>query len=295
MLAITDHVLATASFVLFMYALLQHRVVDIGFAINRALVFGAFTGFLLVSFGIAEWLIDHVVTFEQREKSVLIDGSIAIGIFLLFHRVRDWIEQAIERIFFRSWHAKEAELNHFLATAPHFSDPNTLAAAFLTAVDAYAGSRGSGLYSLAEAGHFVLERSTLSSLPSELGADHALVVEMKTFASAVQLASPLALASAAIALPMVRRSDLVGFLVIGQKIARDIYRPDEVENLARAARQVGFDLYALRLDQIERRRRALEEQLVALRQAFQSTRGVIQSTSEEAPVRAPVASSPTMR
>ncbi len=266
---VTDSVVAITLLIL-TYAILRHRVIDVGFVINRAVVFAVFTGLLLVSFGIVEWLVDHFVRFENRESSALLDAIIALALFLTFHRVRHWIETLVERVFFRSWHLKEAALHRFLETAPHFSQPGALAEALLAAVDAYAGSRGSGIYERDETGRFILERATLDSLPRELGADTDVIVEMKTFHSPVHLGGRQALAPAALALPMVRRSELVGLLAVGTKIEREIYRPDEIDNLARAARQVGFDLYALRLELLERQRLVLEQQNEGLRQNLRS-------------------------
>ena len=266
---VSDALVAVALLTL-TYAILRHRVIDVGFVLNRAVVFAVFTGLLLVSFGIVEWLVDHFVRFENRESSVLLDGIIAVALFLAFHRVRHWIETLVERVFFRSWHLREAALDRFLETAPHFSQPDALAQALLSAVDAYAGSRGSGIYLRDESGRFILQRSTLDPMPRELGADAEVIVEMKTFRMPVHLSGRLTLASAALALPMVRRSELVGLLAVGIKIAREVYRPDEIDNLARATRQVGFDLYALRLEQLERRRLELEQQNEGLRQSLRS-------------------------
>lgn len=266
---VSDSVVAITLLIL-TYAILRHRVIDVGFVINRAVVFAVFTGLLLVSFGIVEWLVDHFVRFENRESSALLDGIIALALFLAFHRVRHWIETLVERVFFRSWHLKETALHRFLETAPHFTGPEALAEALLAAVDAYAGSRGSGFYQHDEEGRFILQRSTLSSLPRELEADAEVIVEMKTFREPVHLGGRLALEPAALALPMVRRSELVGFLAVGRKVAREVFRPDEIDNLARAVRQVGFDLYALRLEQLVQRRIELEQQNEGLRQNLRS-------------------------
>src|SRR5262249_35946910 len=67
------------------YAVLRHRVIDVGFVISRTLVFAVFTGLLLVLFGLVEWLVDHLIHFKQREGSALLDALIAVTIFLMFH------------------------------------------------------------------------------------------------------------------------------------------------------------------------------------------------------------------
>ena len=52
---IVSDALVGAAMLILAYAILRHRVIDVGFAVNRALVFAVFTGLLLVSFGIVEW------------------------------------------------------------------------------------------------------------------------------------------------------------------------------------------------------------------------------------------------
>jgi hypothetical protein len=246
---VSDALVAAAMLIL-AYAILRHRVIDVGFAVNRALVFAAFTGLLLVSFGIVEWLVDHLVRFGNRERSVLLDGTIAVALYLVFHRARHWIERLVERVFFSSWHLKQAALQRFVDMAPNFSQPEALVDALLAAADAYVGSCGSGLYWRDEAGRFIRNHSTLESLPRELDADVGVIVEMKTFRAPVHLTDDLRLAPAVLALPMTRRSELIGFLVVGKKIDRQVYRVDEIANLARTAQQVGSELYALRLERL---------------------------------------------
>ena len=146
------------------YAVLRHQVIDVGFVINRTLVFAIFTSMLLVLFGVVEWLVDHLVQFEQRESSAVIDGGLAVAIYLIFHRLRDWVERLVEHVFFRKLQSRQMALEHFLDTARNFSEPESLRQALLKAVDAYAGSQGSALYRRDNSGHFLLETTTLGDL-----------------------------------------------------------------------------------------------------------------------------------
>ena len=151
---VVNDALVAMTLVLLAYAILRHRVIDVGFVINRALVFAVFTGLLLVSFGVLEWLVDHFVRFENRERSKLLDGIIALALFLAFHRVRYSIEALVERVFFHAWRLKEAVLNRFHETAQYFSRPDALMEAYLAAIDASAGCHGSGLYQREDSGRF---------------------------------------------------------------------------------------------------------------------------------------------
>lgn len=109
--------------VLFAYAIFRHRILDLGFAINRTVVYGAVTALLLTAFGLIEWAVDHLIRIQGREKSALIDAGIAVGVFLTFHRVRDFVEHGIESVLFRSWHENEARLRRFVHDASHICQP----------------------------------------------------------------------------------------------------------------------------------------------------------------------------
>jgi HPt (histidine-containing phosphotransfer) domain-containing protein len=76
-----------------------------------------------------------------------------------------------------------------------------------------------------------------------------------------------------LALPVVRRSELVGFLAVGEKTDRTLYRPDEIEDLVRTVHQVSSDLYALQLERFQQRSQELEQQNEALRDELRSFAG----------------------
>ena len=108
---------------LFAYAILKHRVLDLGFALNRTLVYAAVSAILVGAFALAEWAIDHVLTIQGRETNALIDAAIALAVSLTFHPVRRFVEHAIELLFFRSWQEKAAALRKFVAEAGFVSPP----------------------------------------------------------------------------------------------------------------------------------------------------------------------------
>ena len=266
---LVNSILVAVGIITLTYAVLRHRVIDVGFVISRTLVFAVFTGLLLVLFAAVEWLVDHFVHFRQRESSVLMNGAIAVAMYLVFHRVRYGIERLVEGVFFRASHAKQMGLQHFLETAPNFSEPDALAGALLKAVDAYAGSRGSGIYRRDKTGRFVLDKSTLDQLPRVLAADTEVIIELKTSHKPYQFGR-LGFELAALALPVVRRAELVGFLAVSAKTDRTLYRPDEIETLVRTVQQVSSDLYALQLEHFQQRSQELEQQVDALREELRS-------------------------
>jgi len=249
---------ATAALCVIAYAILRQRVMDVGFAINRAIVYGVLTGAMLIAVGIGEWLVDHVLEFEQRQESRLIDAALALGVFLFFHRFLHWVSHAVEKMLFRSWHTRSAALEHFLTMSEHYTDADALTTALLEALDTYTESVGSALYAEDTDGKFVLHRATLAEASRMFEPNDTVIVHLKADYGRALAISPSAKRHArAWLFPLARRSHLLGFVLLGAKRSRDVYRPDEIERVSRAVRQVGFDLHALRLEQGVNRAKAI--------------------------------------
>jgi hypothetical protein len=252
--SLVSDIFAAAGFVILAYAILGQRVIDVGFAINRAIVYAVLTGIMLMGFGVVEWLVDHVLEFEERKQSVLLDGLLALGIFLVFHRLQHWISHTVQHLFFRSWHVRAEALDRFLEMSEHFTDPDALTKASLEALDAYTDATGTALYGRDAQGRFVLMQSTLPGTPPAFGANDLTVVRLNASqGKPLMLESAGALQDENWYFPLARRGKLAGLLRLGPRHNRDVYRPDQIERVWRAIRQVGFDLHVLRLEQAANR------------------------------------------
>ncbi|NEX95264.1 hypothetical protein, partial [Caulobacter sp. 17J65-9] len=137
------------------YAILRHRVVDLGFAVNRTLVYGVLSAGLLVAFGLIEWAVEHFLPINSHETGVVLDAGLALGLFLVFHRVRDVIEHAVEGVFFRKWRSNEAELNRFVREAGFVTQASALVEATVAALGRFAGGAPVAVYA-AEADGYAL-------------------------------------------------------------------------------------------------------------------------------------------
>lgn len=240
-------------------ALLRHRLFDIGFAINRALVYTVVSAVLLISFGLLEWLSHKLIHFEDQAGNTLLDAGIAIAVFLTFHNVRDRVEHWIERIFFHAWHAKEAGLRKFVKRAAHITTPVALLASFHAALQRFTANA---------ACHVALRRADGSFHDSgsdkPIDADHPAAFALRAEPVPTFLEGDLAIEPFELAIPMSHRGELNGFVLLGRKPNGESYRPDEVELLEFAAHQVGLDLHALEVEELRRelqRARAAEDAL----------------------------------
>ena len=240
-------------------ALVRHRLFDIGFAINRALVYTVVSAVLLIAFGLLEWLSHKVIHFENQGHNTLLDAGIAIAVFLTFHNVRDRVEHWIERIFFHAWHAKESDLRKFVKRAAHITTPGALLPAFRAALEGFTGGAACRIALARPDGSFQ-DAGTQHYGP--IDADHPVAVALRAEATPTFLDRDLAIDAFELAIPMSHRGALVGLVLLGRKPRGESYRPDELELLGFASHQVGLDLDALEVDAL---RRELSESRVQAR------------------------------
>jgi hypothetical protein len=234
------------------YALLRHRIFDLGFALNRALVYAGVSTVLLVSFGLLEWLAHQLIHFENQAHNTLLDAALAIAVFLAFHKVRDATEHAVERVFFHAWQLRDAALRKFVKQAAYIVSPADLIHAFQEALARFTGGAACCIYLRRPDGAYEGQDESKAAL----AVDHGIAIALRAEPAALFLDPGTGSPDMELALPMAHRGELNGFTLLGRKADGSPYRPDEVELLAFAAHQVGLDLHAL---EIERLRRELAE------------------------------------
>jgi hypothetical protein len=240
---------------LFAYAILRHKVLDLGFAFNRTLVYGVVSAILLVLFGVAEWAVEHFLPIESREASVFVDAGIALSIYLIFHRVRDFVEHNVEKLFFHKWHKKEAQLKRFVHEAAFISKRDAMVTAYVAAVRMFCEGADVALYLADESGTFQLAEGGLAGQPVVLDADNSFMVTLR--ADRTPFEPDIGKTAIALALPMIHRTEVIGVTLLGAKPSGFGYRPDEKEVLAYAAHQIGLDLHALEVERLQHANAAL--------------------------------------
>ncbi|HLY90016.1 MAG TPA: hypothetical protein VKQ27_13625 [Acetobacteraceae bacterium] len=234
------------------YAVLRHRVIDVGFALNRAAVYGVTSALLLSSFGLLEWTAEHFLHFESREQNILLDAGLALGVFLSFHRLHDFVEHWVERILFHEWHAREAALRKFVRRAAHFTDGERLLDAFVAVLGDFTGGAGYAIYLDARNGGLTARRSGLMAAPEWVSENEREVIALCDMNAPLGGDEISLIPGCALALPMMHRGVLGGFVLLGPKPQGDGYRPDEVDVLDFAVRQIGLDLRALEADALSK-------------------------------------------
>ena len=228
------------------YAVLRHKLFDLGFAVNRTLVYGTVSAVLLVSVGLLEYAAKSLVPKIWLQGSVFISAGLALGVFLIFHRIHHSVEHAIERLFFHAWQVNEAALKRFVGAAGHMEQPEALAPAFVTELRRFTGGAAVKLYSRTPGGHYAAAGDD-----GIVDADDLALAAMRAELGPVVPADIGSSLDAVLALPMLHQAALAGFVLVGPKPTGEDYRPDEIEVMAWATRQIGLDLQAIRVRALE--------------------------------------------
>ena len=259
-----------------LYATLRHRLLDLSFAINRGLVYGMISAIVLATFFGLEKISESVLQFQGREQNALLAGCIAFGIFLFFHKVRDWVERNVERFFFSAWHRKESALREYVRSAAHITKVDALIASCIAALDRFNDHAGCAIYRRDWAGNYPCLRSSTSDAPAEIDGDDPLVLAMRVARGVVRCADAGSALSQELALPVLYRGEVDGFVLLNRKPSQEAYRPDEIELLGFSIQQIGLDLTALEREQYKQRASELEAQASTARSSAEEMRGLLQ-------------------
>ena len=247
------------------YAVLRHRLFDLGFAVNRTLVFATISVILLASFALIEWAIKQVIPKVWYGGSAYISAAIAVSLYLLFNRIHHSVEHAIERLFFHKWQLNEQALRRFVRAAAHVEKPEALAGNFVAELGRFTGGAKTAIYARTAEGHYA------DASGATIDADDPALAAMRAEQGSVVPAELNSSIEAALALPMMHQAALAGCVLLGPKPTGEDYRPDEIEVLSWATQQVGLDLQAIRVRELELTNLKLVERNQTLSEILTST------------------------
>jgi hypothetical protein len=239
------------------YSLLGRRLLDVGFALNRAAVFTTVSLVVVGSFTLVEWALGGWLASESRGTNVLVSGALALGLGLSIHPIHLRVDRFIDASFFRKRHEAEKALRTFAKEAAFITDPDTLVT---RARD-------------------VLERNTDCSWVDIAIFDGAqkfggvdendpAIVTLRTSHDMVNLHGVESVLRGEFAFPMSARGRLVGVLAIGPKRLGESFAPDECEAIGALAHGVGIALDVLTV----RREHAKDDRLDAI---LESNRAIL--------------------
>lgn len=254
------------------YAVLRHRVIDLGFVINRTIVYGSVSAILLASFGLIEWGVEQFLPEQWVKASAWIEAGAAVMVYLVFHRVHEAVERRVESVFFHTWRLNEEALRRFIATAPNFDDEATLSAAFADELSRFAGEGAIAIYCRnvhSDDDIFVRIAGSWDASPLTLARDDAAYAWMRTERRPLDLSETRSGLPGVLALPMIDHGALSGLVLMDLKPSGALFRPDEIALLGLAVHDVGLALTALRAGSIAAINRRLAIENVVLKEQIE--------------------------
>ena len=87
------------------YAVLKHRVLDVGFVINRTVVYGILTTVVVVAVSAVDWLTGRLIA--ENRFALAVEAIVAIGFGLALNWLHARIERLVDRVVFRDRHIAE--------------------------------------------------------------------------------------------------------------------------------------------------------------------------------------------
>jgi GAF domain-containing protein len=239
------------------YVILRHRVIDVGFVINQAVVYAAVSAIVVGIFVIVETLASTFIQQHSRAGSIALQLAVALILGFSIRYIHARVDGTVDRLLFRQRHLDDAAIAEFTHDAHYITAAGVLLERCVATAIRHGHAVEAGVWLRAGSGRYDPNRSTFAHGASVDENDPALVAmrARRIVADLHALGSTL---PGALAFPMIVRGELLGALVCGNKEHAEAYAPDEIEALRSMASAVAHALDAVRIRELEERVRALE-------------------------------------
>jgi hypothetical protein len=213
------------------YALLNRRLLDVGFALNRAVVFTTLSLVIVGAFTLAEWALGSWLQSVSKATNLAVSAALALGLGLSIHPIHAWVDRFIDNVFFRKRHQDEKALRRFAHEAAFTTDPAAILERTTRELLDHAESTFANVLLYDGAGRY-----------GDVDENDLALVALRASGERVDLHGLETAVHGDFAYPMVARGRFVGALVIGPKRSHEPYAPDESAAIAEVAHGVGIAL-----------------------------------------------------
>jgi GAF domain-containing protein len=227
------------------YAILRHRVIDVGFAINRAIVFTAMTTLVVMAFALLSGLLERAAVGPN--ESVALQVAVALGLALSFNALQKRVESTIDQIFFRRKHHAEAELAQLADEAPFVNSADVLIERVVDTIRRELGADGVAIYRSQADGDYERAQADGAAFPQAVPIDDPAFVRLRTYLRDIDLADvDSAFGKLGSAFPLAVQGRLSGAIICGPRSSEEPYDPDERAAVRALAVRVAAALETLR-------------------------------------------------
>jgi hypothetical protein len=226
------------------YAALSRRLVDVGFVLNRAVVFGIVSTVVVGGFVLAEWIAGTWFVNASHQTSAAAGAAVALVLGLSMRYIHKYVDRFVDRVFFRKRHEDEAALRQFAHEAAYVTDRGVLLDRAVRHVCEHTAAAGASILTIDGAGKYVCAAG--DAVQTCVSENDPAIVTMRAWHKPVDLqrVGDTQL-HGELAFPMISRGELLGALVCEPKRDGEGYAPDESDALGALALGVGAALATL--------------------------------------------------
>jgi hypothetical protein len=226
-----------------LYAVLRHRLVDMTFVVNRALVYSATLTIVIAIFTLLESFVEEIALPDKASLILELGVPLAVGFSL--DAVRKRIEHASEWLFFRRKFKAEAALRSYAHHCAYIEHPDHLVEQTLLELTTHTGARRAVLYWRSDGGYDRVAAHGDHAYPQRVDADDRAPVALRAERRDLDLEDlGSSLGSDGLMLPMIVHGELLGAMVVANRPGEH-YPADERELLRHVVHEVGAALHAL--------------------------------------------------
>lgn len=242
------------------YAVFRHRVLDINFVLNRAIVYAVFSVVIVIAITLLDWLSSRIVS--QAHLATLLEIGVTIGVGFGLSRLTHTFEQWVDVVLFRRRHEAERYLKRVANALPYATSEDAITDGLVHEPVEALDLAAAALYRRSDDGQrFEGVATSNETLLAPMGFDrnHNLVRFLQAGEECVWLADVRAHLDASnsavyvLAVPVSVRHELVSFVLYGAHRNGSQIDPDEVgllEALVREAARAYDHVEAVRTRQL---------------------------------------------
>lgn len=215
------------------YAVFRHRVIDVNFVVNRAIVYGALSVVLLAMISLLDWLSSRIL--GEAHLAAYVEALVTIGLGFLLNRFHQTMEGWVDRFLFWRRHQAENYLKRVATALPFSTSEDAITdglvhepveALDLSGAALYLRGEGSGRFKFAAA-------HRASPMFKEFDENHNLVRFLHAEESVVWLDDigihrESEIGVFVVAVPVIVRHELIGFTLYGAHRSGAQIDPDEI-------------------------------------------------------------------
>ncbi len=215
-------------------SLLNRRVLDIGFALNRAAVFTGVSVVIVGIFVLAEWALSEWFSSAGHATNLAISAVLALALGLSVRAIHTRVDRVLDAVFFRKRHEDEQAIRNLAREAAYITDPQILLSRIVAVLEEHADATSAQVLLDDGAGHY-----------GGVSENDPAIVRLRATQKVLDLHDVQSAIAGEFAYPMLARGRLVGVLVLGPKRSGESYAPDESDAIAQLAHDAGAALDVL--------------------------------------------------